>query len=214
MYISYTYIDAVTKVPVTKAPAQGGPASPEVHDLVFGFALESQYPTSAPIFYGTCRDGTDPLTPGILSVMGEDMYVAARDAEKKAMLSKAKDNAYEVLKQRRKACELKGVAFTSLGEVVFPQRVYIPAEKEDQDRINTVLSSMERWPQIKTVSFKANNNVFIPVSYDQLAQVGLAVAVHVQLSFDNESKHTAAISMLTDIGAVEMYDVNTGWPDN
>lgn len=214
MFIRYTYVDHVTKKPVTIEPAKSGPAAPELPGLIFGFALESQYPTDVPMFYGTCKDGTPIDTPGILEVLTQDQYNAARTAEMTTRITLAKNKAYDALKARRQQCEAKGVAITALGTTSFAQPIYVPAAKDDQDRINTVLSSMERWPQIQTVSFKANNNVFVPVTHDQLSMIGLAVAVHVQKCFDNEASHTAAISIMTDVAAIESHDITTGWPDN
>lgn len=214
MYVIYTYVDHKTRKPVTVEHAANGPDIPDIPGLVFGFALESQYPTDAPTFYGKCNDGVSPTIPGILRVITQEQYEKDRAAEAAAMITKAKNTAYEALKLRRKACELKGVALTSLGTTSFSTPIYVPAEKDDQDRINTVLSSMERWPQITTVNFKANNNVFIPVTHEQLAQIGLAVAVHVQKCFDAEAYHTAAINQLKDVGSIESYDSSTGWPTN
>ena len=65
MHIKYTQVDAQTRIPVTECPAFNGPDSPAVEGLEFGFALESQYPTPYPVFFGTCPDGTNIDIPGV-----------------------------------------------------------------------------------------------------------------------------------------------------
>lgn len=76
-YISYGYLDALTGEPFDQRTSMGGPLAPQ--GVVFGFALESQYPTTTPTFYGT----TEGLTslPGILSVLEKADYDAAEAAE-------------------------------------------------------------------------------------------------------------------------------------
>lgn len=65
-YIQFTYVDSVTGVPVTQAPAINGPAFPAVKGLQFVWARESEYPTSTPNFFGTCDADADLSTPGVL----------------------------------------------------------------------------------------------------------------------------------------------------
>lgn len=213
MYISYTYVDATTGIPVTVEVAKHGPVNPAIPDLVFGFALESQYPTEKPIFYGTCRDGVSGDTPGILKVLTEAEYQAARATEINIQVTQARAAKYDELKERRKLSEQTGVTFTSLGDTTFPQPISIPAEKDDQDRIGNALSGMERWPDISVINFKAANNTFISINYDQLKKIGFAVAMLSQAAFTNEGNHTAVISRLTTVDQIKAHDVNTGWPN-
>lgn len=84
MFVKYTYVDASTGLPVTQAPASGGPAMPRVDGLSFAFGLESQYPTPAPTFYGTAPDDADPGAPGILAVLTEAEYLEAQTKEMEA----------------------------------------------------------------------------------------------------------------------------------
>jgi hypothetical protein len=68
-HLKFTYVDAVTGVPVTDAPAENGPKFPDVDGLAFAWARESQYPTNAPEFFGTCPDGSFALIPGVIDVL-------------------------------------------------------------------------------------------------------------------------------------------------
>lgn len=84
-HLKFTYVDALTGVPVTQAPATNGPAMPAVPGLEFVFARESAYPTSTPEFFGTCADGLSPsATPGVLAVLTEAEFLQARADELEA----------------------------------------------------------------------------------------------------------------------------------
>ena len=214
MFIKYTYVDSITGIPVTKEIARNGPKPPALPDLVYGFALESEYPTEKPTYFGTCRDGTPGTTPGILAILTEAEYNKARENEKAIMLSRARDAKYDALKQRRKDSELRGVLLSGMGDQVFVAPISIPAEKDDQDRINSTLTGMERWKnEIFHISFKAANNIFIDIDYDQLNYIGLRVAKLAQAAFANEGVHSRAISALKTIDEIVAYDISTGWPN-
>lgn len=73
-YIKYTHVDAVTRVPVTEAPAASGPADPAVEGLQFIWARESQYPTAKPELFGACPDESNTAVPGVLLVMGQEEF--------------------------------------------------------------------------------------------------------------------------------------------
>lgn len=80
-YLKYTYVDAETGLPISRSPVGGGPAMPSIEGLHFEFALESKYPTDVPEFFGTCPDESDPTISGVLDVLTQEQYEAARQAE-------------------------------------------------------------------------------------------------------------------------------------
>lgn len=80
-YIKYTHVDAVSRVPVTEAPAVNGPADPAVQGLQFMWARESQYPTSTPEFFGSCADEADTSVPGVLAVLNQADFEALEAQE-------------------------------------------------------------------------------------------------------------------------------------
>lgn len=96
-YLKYTYVDAVTGISATDAPAANGPVSPSVAGLEFGFALESEYPVSTPTMFGTFPDGASIDVPGVLGELTEAEYQAALDAEMLAREAKAAANQAEAL---------------------------------------------------------------------------------------------------------------------
>lgn len=87
-YLYYTYVDAKTRVSCLEAPASNGPDNPAVLGLVFGFALESRYPTAHPIMYGTCPDDAETNLPGVLGVITEGAYQQALTDELTARRSR------------------------------------------------------------------------------------------------------------------------------
>jgi len=80
-YLSFTYVDAVTGRPINEAAALNGPAMPAVAGLQFGFALESKYPTTVPLLYGSWPDDADIDAPGVFQELSESEYLSAREAE-------------------------------------------------------------------------------------------------------------------------------------
>jgi len=87
VYLKYTYVDAQTGISVAHEPARHGPAMPSVDGLTFVFALESQYPTSVPTFFGTCPDESATSLPGVLEILTEAQFQVAQQAEQEARKS-------------------------------------------------------------------------------------------------------------------------------
>ena len=93
MYICITEVDAVTKIPCTVEPQRTGPSMPDVKGWKFIWADKSTWPVStdstgtylrAPKYYGTCDDDADTTIAGVLEVLTEAEYIAARTAEHNA----------------------------------------------------------------------------------------------------------------------------------
>lgn len=108
-YLKYTYVDAVTGIPVSDAPATNGPKPPAVAGLVFGFALESHYPTNAPVFYGTADADAEVALPGVMAVMDEATFEAARVAELADRDRKRREKMIVSRFQARAALHLAGL---------------------------------------------------------------------------------------------------------
>lgn len=89
-YLNFTYVDAVTRRPVSETAARNGPVMPTIAGLQFGFALESLYPTAVPSLYGTCDDNAELDVPGVLGELTLEQYEAAFEAEMTVRLEKAR----------------------------------------------------------------------------------------------------------------------------
>jgi hypothetical protein len=93
MYICITEVDAVTKIPCTVEPQRTGPSMPAVKGWTHLWHDSSTWPVAtssdgtylrAPKYYGTCDDDADTSIAGVLQVLTEEEYNAARAAEHEA----------------------------------------------------------------------------------------------------------------------------------
>ena len=92
-YICITEVDAITKIPCTVEPQRTGPSMPAVKGLQIIWQDKSTWPVElasdgtylrAPKYYGTCDDDADISIAGVLQVLTEEEYNAAKDAEHEA----------------------------------------------------------------------------------------------------------------------------------
>ena len=83
-YIKFTYVDAVTGISIASEPAANGPVFPPVAGLEFAWARESQYPTDAPEFFGTCPEDADTQIDGVLGVYLQADWETMREDEMRA----------------------------------------------------------------------------------------------------------------------------------
>jgi hypothetical protein len=93
MYICITEVDAVTKIPCTVEPQRTGPSMPAVKGWTHLWHDSSTWPVStdatgtylrAPRYYGTCDDDADTTIAGVLQVLTEAEFNAAKVAEHEA----------------------------------------------------------------------------------------------------------------------------------
>jgi len=93
MYICITEVDAVTKIPCTVEPQRTGPSMPAVKGWTHLWHDQSTWPVStdatgtylrAPKYYGTCDDDADTTIAGVLQVLTEEEFNAAKVAEHEA----------------------------------------------------------------------------------------------------------------------------------
>jgi hypothetical protein len=93
MYICITEVDAVTKIVCTAEPQRTGPSMPEVKGWTHIWHDSSTWPVStapdgtylrAPRYYGTCDDDADTTIAGVLQVLTEAEFNAAKVAEHEA----------------------------------------------------------------------------------------------------------------------------------
>lgn len=110
MKVKFTYVDALTGVSAAVQPLQNGGMTPEF--ITFGFALESQYPTNMPVYYGTLADETQKDHPAILAVVTDEEYQAAYDAEIAAREAKIQESQFSSAKSARQT-EVDAIVVTT-----------------------------------------------------------------------------------------------------
>ena len=93
MYICITEVDAVTKIVCTAEPQRTGPSMPDVKGWAYAWSDSSTWPVEtasdgtylrAPKFYGTCDDDADTTVSGVLQVLTEAEFNAAKVTEHEA----------------------------------------------------------------------------------------------------------------------------------
>lgn len=93
MYICITEVDAVTKIVCTAEPQRTGPSMPDVKGWTYAWSDSSTWPVEtasdgtylrAPKFYGTCDDDADTTVSGVLQVLTEAEFNAAKVTEHEA----------------------------------------------------------------------------------------------------------------------------------
>jgi hypothetical protein len=93
MYICITEVDAVTKIVCTAEPQRTGPAMPDVKGYKHIWHNSSTWPVEtssdgtylrAPRYYGTCDDDADTTIAGVLQVLTEAEFNAAKVTEHEA----------------------------------------------------------------------------------------------------------------------------------
>ena len=93
MYICITEVDAVTKIVCTAEPQRTGPSMPAIKGWTHIWHDSSTWPVStssdgtylrAPRYYGTCDADADLNIAGVLQVLSEEEFNAAKVAEHEA----------------------------------------------------------------------------------------------------------------------------------
>lgn len=92
-HICITEVDAVTKIICTAEPQRTGPSMPAVKGWVHIWHDQSTWPVEvapdgtylrAPRYYGTCDDDADTTIAGVLQVLTEEEFNAAKVVEHEA----------------------------------------------------------------------------------------------------------------------------------
>ena len=94
MYICITEVDAITKIPCTVEPQRTGPSMPAIKGWTHVWHDKSTWPVEvapdgtylrAPRYYGTCDADADLNIAGVLQVLTEAEFNAAKVAEHEAL---------------------------------------------------------------------------------------------------------------------------------
>lgn len=201
-HLKYTYVDARTGVPCTEAAMRAGPAMPNVPGLQFGFALESLYPTATPVFYGTAP-AAELSTPGVLELVSEAEYDAARDQEQADRLAKAKAARLDELAAYRWQIETGGIVRNG---------VAIATDDRSQAKISGALQLVQDDPQV-VIDWKADNG-WVQLNAAAVTYIAREIGLHVQACFSREKALATAINACATVAEVAAVDITSGWPSN
>lgn len=192
-HLKYTYIDAVSGIPVTEAPATSGPTNPAIDGLVFEWASESQYPTSKPVFYGTCPSASNTNVRGVLTVLTKPEWDQQLEAE---LVLRAHKLAAQIA-SRRYIAETSGIVIDGMP---------VDTGRDSQSLITGAVVAAMLDPDY-SVRWKAVDG-FVVLNAVQIIGVASAVRAHVQACFDREDELLNALSS----GEFESSMIDEGWP--
>lgn len=128
--------------------------------------------------------------------------VALTEDEMRAQLAEAKAMMVKLVTAKRWDIETGGIEL--------PGGVRVGTDKDDQNRITTVIANAGL-AGVTSVDFKTESG-WVTLTIEQIQQIAAAVALHVQACFSNERAHHEAIEAIQSLEELQGYDYYTGWP--
>lgn len=158
-YLQFTYVDALTNIPLTEEPAANGPAVPE--GIVPLFDIQSSRSNKAPTVYGWAEDEQE--LPSHAHEISEEVFFTTYKYE-------LKDRA----RQKRKQVEQGGIV---LGEQ------FVGTEIEDQNRVSNMVTTLMNDLELESIDFEYAPSQWVNIPRTLGLEIGKAVGRHVQSCF-------------------------------
>lgn len=207
MHIKYTYIDAKTSIPATQAPMRHGPKVPDVAGLVFGFALESQYPTEAPTFYGTVPEDADTNKPGVLATLTEDEYQQAYQAE----LDARKKIARRQVDAVRDTHLFRDIPYTFPGDEE-SDAIQLRDERDRQNIQDNMIGASNREPDA-LMHFMPLSNQVKAMTATQMLDMGAALKARGDAIYAAAWQKKAEVDAAETFDELKSIDLQADWPE-
>lgn len=203
-YVKYTSVDAVTATPVTEAPATNGPAEPSVVGLKFVFALESKYPTSAPIYYGTAPNASSLDVAGVLGELTQAEFEADKAAEMADRATIVRNRLLDQIPSERYSREVSGIIWNG---------VFIDTDGESQPKIQAARAAAKDGLRLEGAAWKCGDPqtgsiIYRATSNAEMIEVADMVFTYVQDCYTRESELMAAVID----GSYTADMIARGWP--
>lgn len=204
-HFKYTYVDAVTGISVFEAVAKNGPSEPAVPGLQFGFAIESEYPTNTPTFYGTAPDDSELDISGVTGVITQAEFDDALVSEIAARDFILREKRLEEIPAERYRREITGLIWSG---------VFIATDQTSQTKIQYSRASAQEGLRVDGSIWKCGDPstgevLYRPTTNAEMIEIGNAVFAYIQLCFDREG---VLIHMVKD-GTYTDDMLTTGWPE-
>lgn len=190
-YIIFTHVDAKTGIPCSQEPIQNGPAMPNVKGIAFLFAMETQYPTFRPTFYGTCDDDGDVTVPGVIAEISPGQA-----------LSDCKAEWATRIRRRRQQAEVSGIEVGGM---------LIPTDDKTQARVDQIVKAYDDGDITGTIDFEAPDG-FVTIDAAAIRAIKAAGAQHIQACFSNQRVLDEAAHATATIAEILAIDIDAGWP--
>ena len=159
-FLTLTYVDADTNIPLKQEPAKNGIKIPD--GVIPMFDIQSSRSNQAPIVYGW-TDIEDFEVKDFMTQVEESSFF-------NAFKSELKDRA----RLKRKIVEQGGITIGS---------TYVGTSIEDQNRISNMVTSLNLVPELPEIDFEASPGQWVTISREQGLQMGAALTSHVQRCF-------------------------------
>ena len=179
-YVKFTYVNQLYM--------------PDFDGLQFDFALESEYPTVNPVFYGTCNSA---IGDGLIAVITKAEYEQDKVNEMAARKTKYDKQVVEHIADRRWKEEVSGFVFNG---------VHIETDRTAVAMVTGAALAASLDPEY-SVRWKAANG-FVTLNAEQILAMAQAIRSHVQACFDREADLLDTINA----GTYETEMLDTGWP--
>ncbi|MDY0191023.1 MAG: DUF4376 domain-containing protein [Desulfuromonas sp.] len=180
-YVKFTYVNQLYM--------------PDFDGLQFDFALESEYPTVNPVFYGTCNSASGE---GLIAVITKAEYEQDKASEMASRKVKADKQSLAQIAAKRWQVETAG--FELNGSQVSTDRTAVAM-------VTGAALAASLDPEY-SVRWKSANG-FVTLNAEQILAMAQAIRSHVQSCFDREAELLDAINA----GTYETEMLDTGWPD-
>lgn len=156
-YISYTFIDDATRLPVSQEPARKGPVIPE--GVVYIFAIEKSYQTGIPVFFGSVENDFT-----IESWMNEYSCLEFLNIFKDELNNRASSKKKLLLSQER--LEELGCSFDY--------------SKSTLDGLYSIINTMVLDHEISEVDFEISNGEWVKLNIQEAREILVCINKSIQ----------------------------------
>lgn len=208
IFLKFTYIDAKTKIPATQSTMPNGPKMPEVDGLEFSFAEESNYPTNAPVMYGTCPDASDISKQGVLEVLTESNYSTAMGSELNARKSRDRKRVNKI----RDRYLFTNATYTFPGDGE-PDAIQFRDERDRQNIQDNMIDAQGKDPGA-TMYFMPLSNNLKTITAQQMLDMGAFLKSRGDAIYNHSwTKKNIEIEGAATLEELRAVDLNEGWPE-
>jgi hypothetical protein len=202
-YVEFTYIDRVNKTSVADKPAYNGPVYPEVDGLTFEFALESEYPTQVPKFYGTCSDAADTSKPGVF----RELTLADYNNIKTQEFAIRKDNKVNQADQAWEDKINSGIKYNNVNfstDDKSRQLISNVAQVALASKVNNTIFNPIQWDG----KDDSGNDASLNLTADQVIQLQALMVQDGEVQYNKLRTMTAAIKAATDFSSLNAVSIS------
>lgn len=205
IYLKFTQVDSVTGKSVMDEFAKNGPSMPSIEGLEFGFALESEYPTNTPTFYGTAPDDSELDISGVTGVITQAEFDGALISEIAARDFILREKRLGEIPAERYRREIAGLVWSG---------VFIATDQTSQSKIQSTRAAVQEGLRVDGSIWKCGDPqtgeiLYRPTTNAEMIDIGSMVFTYIQSCYDREGVLMNAVKD----GTYTDDMLTTGWPE-